>query len=171
MDRSDDLFCPVCKIENLPGALMCAFCGAPMADQAIQAAAGVERPVSAGVGKRILVFIPGFNRPIQLEANRTVILGRNMEKNCGPEGETILDLTPFEALDRGVSRQHVLVRPVEDGFEICDLGSTNGTWLNRDRILPGRAYPLDAESEIQLGRMVLRMIVGVASGKTGALAG
>jgi hypothetical protein len=174
MDDFKDLFCPVCKIENLPGALICAFCNAPLNLEGRfkppQVVEEIENPDPVHTKKRLLVFVPGFNRPIQLDGNRTVILGRNLEKNCGPDGESILDLTPFEALDRGVSRQHVLVRPVEDGFEIYDLGSTNGTWLNHNRILPGRTYPLDTESEIQLGRMVLRIIVGVASGKTDSLA-
>ena len=33
-----------------------------------------------------------------------------------------------------VSRRHAVVRPVEGGLEIDDLGSTNGTWVNGERI-------------------------------------
>jgi ABC-type multidrug transport system fused ATPase/permease subunit len=33
-----------------------------------------------------------------------------------------------------VSRRHAVVRPVDGGLEIDDLGSTNGTWVNGERI-------------------------------------
>jgi pSer/pThr/pTyr-binding forkhead associated (FHA) protein len=33
-----------------------------------------------------------------------------------------------------VSRRHALVRHVDDGLEVCDLGSLNGTWVNGWRV-------------------------------------
>lgn len=36
--------------------------------------------------------------------------------------------------DRRVSRRHAEVRREEDGFILCDLDSTNGTWLNGRRL-------------------------------------
>ena len=33
-----------------------------------------------------------------------------------------------------VSRKHAEVRPADDGFEVVDLGSTNGTFLNGRQI-------------------------------------
>jgi predicted component of type VI protein secretion system len=36
--------------------------------------------------------------------------------------------------DGEVSRRHAVVRPVEGGIEIQDLGSTNGTWVNERRV-------------------------------------
>ena len=36
--------------------------------------------------------------------------------------------------DGEVSRRHAVIRPVEGGLEIQDLGSTNGTWVNDRRI-------------------------------------
>lgn len=32
-----------------------------------------------------------------------------------------------------VSRQHCSISPVDDGWEVTDLGSTNGTWVNGER--------------------------------------
>jgi hypothetical protein len=174
MDSSGGSFCPVCKIENLSNARYCAFCNAPLdADKGVAPGSPIlsELPALASGSSeparlRLLLFMPGINRPIQVDGSREIILGRNLEKGSGPQGEPIVDLTPYEALDNGVSRQHVLVRPVEDGYEIRDMGSTNGTWLNQTRILPGRHYRLDGESEIRLGRMVLRMVVRIATGQT-----
>jgi hypothetical protein len=36
--------------------------------------------------------------------------------------------------DGEVSRSHAAVRPVADGVEVEDLGSTNGTWINEARV-------------------------------------
>jgi predicted component of type VI protein secretion system len=36
--------------------------------------------------------------------------------------------------DGEVSRRHAVIRPVEGGLEIQDLGSTNGTWVNDQRV-------------------------------------
>lgn len=41
--------------------------------------------------------------------------------------------------DRGVSRQHARLRPLDYGVEVEDLGSTNGSFINGQRITVGIA--------------------------------
>jgi hypothetical protein len=36
--------------------------------------------------------------------------------------------------DNEVSRRHAVIRPLQEGLEIQDLGSTNGTWVNERRV-------------------------------------
>jgi pSer/pThr/pTyr-binding forkhead associated (FHA) protein len=178
MNASAGCFCPRCKIENYPGAVTCAFCNHPLNPASpietkpdpFSEAQIASSPSRSSAQQSLLLFVPGFERPIPIEGDQSVILGRNLEKNLGPQGEVIFDLSPFEALDSGVSRRHALVRPVEDGFEICDMGSTNGTWLNQTRILPGRPYRLDESSEIRLGRMVVHLVVRISRRQTCSLA-
>jgi len=67
----------------------------------------------------------------------------------GREGGLPLDLA---LADRRVSRTHAVVRQQEGGYEICDLGSHNGTFVNgkrRERAL------LEAGAVIRVGDTVM----------------
>jgi len=175
MNSSDGLFCQVCKIQNVPGALECAFCSAPLIT------GEPERPTTLGVSETLAEGIPNWANvqidsgsstkilllvdhsadPLSVEPGEPFILGRNLEKLKGNKGESIIDLSPFEAYDKGVSRRHALVQPAGSEYLITDLDSTNGTWVNQHRIIPGRFYPLEMNSEIRLGHLLLRLILPV----------
>lgn len=60
----------------------------------------------------------------------------------------------IEIDDAQVSRRHAAIRPVGDGIEVEDLGSTNGTWVNERRI-SGR-QPLVSGDTLRIGGTVLR---------------
>jgi pSer/pThr/pTyr-binding forkhead associated (FHA) protein len=85
-------------------------------------------------------------------ATPSVILGRK------GEGESaFVDLTPYGAADLGVSRRHVRIERARDILQVIDLQSANGTYLNRDRLIPGSAYTLRNRAVLQLGKMILRI--------------
>jgi pSer/pThr/pTyr-binding forkhead associated (FHA) protein len=69
---------------------------------------------------RTLKVMSGPAAGQSLEIDRELVIGR---ENA--------DLT---IADSEVSRRHAAVRPVEQGVEIEDLGSLNGTFVNGDRI-------------------------------------
>jgi hypothetical protein len=50
--------------------------------------------------------------------------------------------------DRAISRHHARLRRTIEGWDVLDLGSTNGTWLNGRRITSAVARPGD---ELDLG--------------------
>jgi suppressor of ftsI len=62
----------------------------------------------------------------------------------GPEAEHVRDIdreivigragVDLEVLDPQVSRRHAVIRPVEDGVEVEDLQSSNGTFIDGQRI-------------------------------------
>lgn len=55
-------------------------------------------------------------------------------------------------MSSSVSRRHALICPVEHGYEIVDLFSTNGTWIGDLRLLPNKAYPLTSGDMLRLGQ-------------------
>ena len=95
------------------------------------------------------------NTPITryIRADKPFIIGR--EDTAGLVETPDVNLSPYNATDRGVSRQHLRVYLDEGGDLYAeDLGSSNGTMLN------GKAYPNDPVrihdgDELILGRMML----------------
>jgi hypothetical protein len=54
-------------------------------------------------------------------------------------------------LDDAVSRRHAEIRHQGSIFSVVDLGSTNGTLLNGEKIEPQREYPLSPGDRLHLG--------------------
>ena len=77
-----------------------------------------------------------------------------------------LDLTAEGGQQAGVSRQHARILHQPDGYYVEDLGSINGTFINRRRLTPGQPTEVSDRDEIRLGNMVLRVILRteIASG-------
>jgi pSer/pThr/pTyr-binding forkhead associated (FHA) protein len=62
--------------------------------------------------------------------------------------------------DITVSRRHAVVRRLpEAGYEVSDVGSLNGTYVNHERV---ETAPLHYLDEVQVGRFVLTFLVGGA---------
>jgi DNA-binding SARP family transcriptional activator len=83
---------------------------------------------------------PG-GRKVEL-ADRPLVLGRH--KDC----DLVLD-------DDEVSRQHAQVSPRPGGYEITDLGSTNGTFVSGRRV--SARTPLADGDRIELGASIVRV--------------
>lgn len=62
-----------------------------------------------------------------------------------PESDIFLD-------DVTVSRRHAEVHRSDDGIVVSDVGSLNGTYLNRERI---ESAPLRSGDEVQVGKFKL----------------
>ncbi len=89
------------------------------------------------------------------------VKGLSVVGRADPDGESKadLDLTPFNAGAYGVSRQHVILFPTDEGPCVIDLNSRNGTWINGLYLEPGRKYRLRSGDRIELGS--LKMMVRV----------
>src|SRR3974390_2153649 len=81
----------------------------------------------------------------------------------GPYGQTTLEPTPYpftigRAPDNRlvvnelkVSSHHAQIRPEGQGYEIIDLGSSNGTFVNEQQLLPNLPRFLYPGDQIRIG--------------------
>ncbi len=87
-----------------------------------------------------------------------IVLGRGI----GPEIDRVLDLTEYNAVRHGVSRQHCKLERVDDKLHLTDLGSSNGTYLNHEPLLPHRAYVVKHGDQLVLGTLHMFAVFSTA---------
>jgi pSer/pThr/pTyr-binding forkhead associated (FHA) protein len=59
--------------------------------------------------------------------------------------------------EASVSLRHARLAPSGEGYVLVDQDSTNGTFLNAVRVLPGTAKPVSDGDRVQVGRALLRV--------------
>lgn len=151
--------CPKCGHDNAPDARFCSSCGAPLDgtrdDRTLNLVLApttgetvtVERPDLASGG--LLVVTRGPNSGSKFEVDQPITtVGRH------PDSDIFLD-------DVTVSRRHVEITRTGDVFEVRDVGSLNGTYLNRERI---EQAPLTNSDELQVGTFRLLFLTAPAEG-------
>lgn len=112
----------------------------------------------SGPAWRILFHISGAqSSTIGLDIWRVTVLGRSDPMSAF---QPDVDFAPYGAMRHGVSRRHALIRPAENNIYLIDQNSTNGTWINGQRLLSGRDFPLTDGDVLELGalRMTLRIV-------------
>jgi len=78
------------------------------------------------------------------------------------EGQPILpdvDLAPYDAYSQGVSRFHASLKIVSQRISIVDLGSSNGTRVNGQKIVPNVDYPLSHGDILALGKFKIQVLI------------
>jgi len=149
------VYCPECGFQNPEAANYCSKCGALLAkeesgeatmsfvpDQPLEE--GQSPLEEVGIKGPALVVRSGGGRAgetFPLAGDRTTI-GRS------PDCDIFLD-------DVTVSRRHAVVERKDGDLLIEDLGSLNGTFLNRRRIDSG---PLTDGDELQVGKYRLTFL-------------
>jgi hypothetical protein len=159
--------CPVCKNKNELEALVCGQCGAALEDPFLDPGAKTKTtdmpallpesirdwPIDEAMVPEggIAVYVEGAFNPAYMDSQGEFVIGRKMRTTS----EALLDLAPLGGYHLGLSRRHAIIRRAEHGYEVLDLGSVNGTWLNDERLVPHKSYPLASGSHLRLGRMRL----------------
>jgi hypothetical protein len=171
------IICPNCQYQELPGALFCSECGAQLAfteKLSTQSIRRVEeetsKPAEPPAGEHTTSTLkPGVESQISLhlvDTGKTLPLIGRTEFTLGrvTEGQPILpdvDLTPYEAYSQGVSRLHAALKVVNQRIVIMDLGSSNGTRVNGQKVVPNVDYPVNNGDMLALGRLRIQMLINV----------
>lgn len=161
MTQEEVKICQVCQHENESDAVECAQCGAPLRsykttlpvpEEPTDTAPYRQQTVPPEVpSDTIALFIVGQSQPLMVRGNKEILLGRHVPG----ESQPTVDLTDYGAHLLGVSRQHALIRFSEQGYTIQDLNSTNGTWLNENRLLPDNPHVLQNGDLVRLGQLIM----------------
>ena len=150
--------CPECGFQNVEGANYCQRCGAFLGP--------VEDPPPEVSTASYTVGETGDVEPVELEelaaqgptlviragggrAGETFLLGRDrLTVGRRPESDIFLD-------DVTVSRDHAILVRRNDDYYLDDLGSLNGTYVNRSRI---ESHRLTHGDELQIGKYKLAFL-------------
>jgi pSer/pThr/pTyr-binding forkhead associated (FHA) protein len=150
------MHCPECGFVNVEGANYCQKCGAFLGDvtqshdhddttAAWQLGNSGELealdPEEVAGAEATLVIRSGGGR----SGETFLVSGGQMTIGRSPDAEVFLD-------DVTVSRNHALLVRRRDGVYIDDLGSLNGTYVNRRRI---ESHKLQDGDELQVGKYKL----------------
>jgi Inner membrane component of T3SS, cytoplasmic domain/zinc-ribbon domain len=155
------MYCTNCGHKNPEGANFCSSCGAALAD-------------AKGSDTTTFAFVPGeletdvedevHISPDELDDGRGVLIVRR-GPNAGskffldsdviqvgrhPDSQIFLD-------DITVSRRHSEIRREGSSFSLHDVGSLNGTYVNRERV---DTAELRSGDEIQVGKFKLVFLTG-----------
>jgi pSer/pThr/pTyr-binding forkhead associated (FHA) protein len=161
--------CSVCQAEHPENTLFCDECGSylqggnqketdPLAAAEVtwmEREATIEAPEEEVISPVSLkLSIPDSGRDVELPFTKEVNIGRLDPASASfPD----IDLTSDGGLEKGVSRRHAKITRRGREVFIEDLGSINGTFLNRKKLTPYLPQALKSGDELQLGRLILEV--------------
>jgi hypothetical protein len=144
------VYCPECGFQSPEAASFCSRCGAallpPVPDETTQSIEPGELPdaVHEEIGGPALVVRSGGGRAGEsfVPTGERTLIGRS------PDCDIFLD-------DVTVSRRHAELLREGERLVIRDLGSLNGTFVNRRRI---ESAVLEDDDELQIGKYRLTFL-------------
>ena len=141
--------CNECRMENIEGALFCEECGAKLGTENELLDTAIE--IGGGTG---LVLAASNGSKLEVPAKDEVVIGRE-----DPISEVFpdLDLTDFGGADGGVSRKHAVIHRAGSGYTIEDVGSTNGTYINKKKIPPHAPQDIKPGDEVRFGKVAFSL--------------
>jgi pSer/pThr/pTyr-binding forkhead associated (FHA) protein len=161
--------CPTCQTRHPNNTIFCEECGTylPESDQketdilVVTGETWPEREETSGASGEGVTSPLGLKLTI-LDSGRDVEVPLTKEVNIGrldPASASFpdIDLTSDGGLGKGISRRHAKITRRGSEVFIEDLGSINGTFLNRERLKPYLSQALKSGDELQLGKLVLRV--------------
>jgi hypothetical protein len=149
------VYCPECGFQNPETANYCSRCGALLAVETGQETTMSFEVDDASEEGESLLNALGITGPALVVRSGGGMAGQTFQPADGrtlvgrsPECDIFLD-------DVTVSRRHAEIIREGDAFTIRDLGSLNGTYVNRKRI---ESAVLENDDEVQVGKYRLTFL-------------
>lgn len=179
--------CASCGHENIAGALICEKCFAlliktdsdqpsttlmaselaPFGTQRIEPPPEdrVTRPTRQAPNQpdSVALYVGDAEAPLILQITSQAILGRYTPHSVS---QPRVDLTPYGAFDKGVSRMHIILRRTDTGLVAEDMASSNGTWLNGRRLQPYTPTVVRSGDRLKLGQLEIEVYLGTETSET-----
>ena len=169
------ILCPNCHHQEVAGALFCSECGAQLilsdrlATQSIlrntseilvpsleNTASSVALPLVGAPDAVVSLSLVDSGQIIHLAGRTEFTLGRVADNQpILPD----VDFSLFEAYSQGVSRLHASLKIINLRVVITDLGSSNGTRVNGQKIMPHIDYLLNHGDVIALGKFKIQVLI------------
>jgi FHA domain/zinc-ribbon domain len=149
------VYCPECGFQNPESSNYCSRCGALLSVET-----GSETTMTFDVddaseeGESLLNAL-GITGPALVVRSGGGMAGQSFQP---ADGRTLIGRSPECDIfldDVTVSRRHAEIVRADDSFTIRDLGSLNGTYVNRTRI---ESAVLENDDEVQIGKYRLTFL-------------
>jgi pSer/pThr/pTyr-binding forkhead associated (FHA) protein len=140
--------CKECQMENIEGALFCEECGAKMIEQPRVSGTFVD----TGIAQLVLETPDGSK--LEVPEKDEIVIGRE-----DPISEVFpdVDLTGLGGMENGVSRKHAVIHRAGADTTVEDMGSTNGTYINRKKLQPHEPQAVKPGDELRFGKLALKL--------------
>lgn len=156
-----DVYCNNCGHRNPLGSNFCSSCGKPLGSG--EGDTTVTFQVDPTTGEEVSIDLE------ELASGGILVVTRG--PNAGSRFTLVKDLTtagrhPDSDIfldDITVSRRHVEIERQPEGYVVRDVGSLNGTYLNRERIEESLVHNGD---ELQVGKFKLVFFEGQSGGES-----
>jgi hypothetical protein len=159
------MICSNCGSNNRPGTIFCEECGRNLLSDmnstlptkqfegdsnalGVEATWGTARFAATA---SVLLHFREHNQPIAIQPSKRILIGR-ADQNSQQRPD--VDLTPYGALEKGVSRIHASLERDDETLNIIDMGSSNGTYLNGQRLTANQPRVLRDGDEVRFGKMI-----------------
>ncbi len=168
--------CSNCQSKQFDGTIFCGECGAnllPAAKRETTMSLGQRGPTDAleaseqplvvpapepvARGPSLTLVIMNSGRRIALSVDDDRLIGRkDNARGIFPDVDLGLD----GGYDAGVSRRHAILGHKDGVYIVEDLGSSNGTFVNGQRLAPQVPTPLAGGDELKCGTLLMRVEIG-----------
>lgn len=166
------IICPNCHYKEIEGSLFCSECGTKLVNEEglpTASIAPINSPITqTGEMPDAPPPVPTIEATVSLHIVDTgqilPLIGKD-EFSVGrvSDGQSILpdiDLSPYDAFNQGVSRLHAKIRiENENTIFITDLGSSNGTSINNNKLPPHQENQVGHGDVIALGRFKIQALI------------